>query len=235
MALPRINTPTYEFTLPSTQEKIKYRPFLVKEEKVLLLAMESEDETQINNSVIDIVRECTFGVVDGMKAPTYDMEYAFLRVRAKSVGETVELQVTAPDDGVTKVPYKLNLEDVNVQMTLGHENTIKLDDEITVTMKHPTMGMISAGTESGSETESIFAMISLCVESITFGNDTYNRVDITKEEINTFIGDMSQDMFQKIQDFFDTMPKLRHVIEFTNPKTKKKNEMLLEGLGDFFT
>ena len=234
MALPRINTPTYEFTLPSTQEKVKYRPFLVKEEKVLLLAMEGEDEKEINDAVIDIVSECTFGAIDGKTSPTYDMEYAFLRIRAKSVGETVELEVTAPDDGKTKVPYTLNLEEVNVQMSLGHENNIILSDEVTVVLRHPTLGMVNFA-ENKSETESIFEMVASCVESITFGDDTYNRVDITKEEINTFIGDLSQNMFEKIQNFFDTMPKLRHVIEFTNPKTKKKNELLLEGLGDFFT
>lgn len=234
MALPKLQIPEYELVVPSTQEKIKYRPFLVKEEKILLLAMESENDSQINEALTNIVSECTFGAIDGRTAPVFDMEYVFLQVRGKSVGETVELNITCPDDGKTKVPVKVDLSEVSVQMSIEHNSEIELTDDIKLIMGYPTLFSTQKG-EGDSDTEMVFKLMQGCISEIHFGEDVYKRIDISDKELDEFFGSLTSDMLAKVQEFFETMPKLRHIIDVKNPKTKKKNEVMLEGLGDFFT
>jgi len=234
MALPKLQIPEYELVVPSTQEKIKYRPFLVKEEKILLLAMESENDGQINEALTNIVSECTFGAVDGRTAPVFDMEYVFLQVRGKSVGESVELNITCPDDGKTKVPVKVDLSEVAVQMSVDHTTEIELTDDIKIVMGYPTL-FSTQKSDGDSDTEMVFKLMQGCISEIHFGEDVYKRIDISDKELDEFFGSLTSDMLAKVQEFFETMPKLRHIIDVKNPKTKKKNEVMLEGLGDFFT
>tara|TARA_Y100000034_G_scaffold73399_1_gene88364 strand:+ start:160 stop:864 length:705 start_codon:yes stop_codon:yes gene_type:complete len=233
MALPKLNTPVYTLELPSTGTELKYRPFLVKEEKILLIAMESEDEKQINESVMQIVKECTFGEVGDPDTPLFDLEYVFLRIRSKSVGEKVDISVLCPDDEKTRVDVKLDLEDVNVQMTSEHTNIIELTDNISLVMKYPTISS-TIGYDDISDTERVFRMMENCVHEIHDGETVHNIVDVSTKEMEEFFESMTQEMFVKVQEFFNTMPKLRHVIQVKNPKTKKKNEVVLEGLQAFF-
>ena len=234
MALPKLQIPEYELVVPSTQEKIKYRPFLVKEEKILLLAMESENDQQINDALTTIVSECTFGAVDGRTAPVFDMEYVFLQVRSKSVGESVELNITCPDDGKTKVPVKIDLSEVLVQMNIEHTPEIELAGDIKLVMKYPTL-FSTQKSDGDSDTEMVFKLMQGCISEIHFGEDVYKRIDISDKELDEFFESLTSNMLAKVQEFFETMPKLRHIIDVKNPKTKKNNEVLLEGLGDFFT
>ena len=234
MALPKLQTPEYELVLPSTQETIKYRPFLVKEEKILLLAMESEDNKQINESIGKIIKECTFGELDAKTLPVFDLEYAFLQIRSKSVGETVDVTVTCPDDEKTKVGVKVDLSEVGVQMSVDHSNIIELTDDIKMIMSYPTL-YSSTANEGDSDTEIVFKLMQGCISEIHFGEDIYRDVDITKKELDEFFDSLTSEMLAKVQEFFETMPKLRHIIDVKNPKTKKKNEVMLEGLGDFFS
>ena len=233
MALPKLNTPVYTLELPSTGNELKYRPFLVKEEKILLIAMESDDEKQINEAVMNIVNECTFGEIGDPDTPLFDLEYVFLRIRGKSVGEEVSLSVICPDDEKTRVNVKLNLEDVGIQMTEDHTNIVQLTDKISLVMKYPTLNA-TMGYDALSDTEKVFAMMENCVYEIHDGENVHNIVDISKKELVDFFDSMTQDQFVKVQEFFNTMPKLRHIVQVKNPKTKKKNEVLLEGISDFF-
>ena len=234
MALPKLQIPEYDLVLPSTQETIRYRPFLVKEEKILLLAMESDDNKQVNDSISRIISECTFGELDARKIPVFDLEYAFLQIRSKSVGETVDIKVTCPDDGKTKVSIKLDLSEVGVQMSVDHTNVIELTDDIKIIMSYPTL-FSSSANEGESDTEAVFKLMQSCISEIHFGDDVYRDVDISKKELDEFFDSLTSDMLAKVQEFFETMPKLRHIIDVKNPKTKKKNEVMLEGLGDFFS
>ena len=235
MALPKLTTPEYTLVVPSTGEEIKYRPFLVKEEKILLIALESEDQNQINDAVLNIVSECTFGKISGTDTPVFDMELAFVRIRGKSVGEKVTLSLLCPDDEKTRVSYDLNLDDVDVHMTDDHTNVVELTDDISLVMKYPTVkDSYSIGDDEGSQTVKIFDMLKRCIVEIHDGEEVHNVIDVSKKELTEFFESMTQQQFELLQEFFNTMPKLRHAIEVKNPKTKKKNEILLEGLGDFF-
>ena len=235
MALPKLTTPEYTLVVPSTGEEIKYRPFLVKEEKILLIALESEDQNQINDAVLNIVSECTFGKISGTDTPVFDMELAFVRIRGKSVGEKVTLSLLCPDDEKTRVSYDLNLDDVDVHMTDDHTNVVELTDDISLVMKYPTVkDSYSIGDDEGSQTIKIFDMLKRCIVEIHDGEEIHNVIDVSKKELTEFFESMTQQQFELLQEFFNTMPKLRHAIEVKNPKTKKKNEILLEGLGDFF-
>ena len=198
MALPKLKIPEYELVVPSTQEKIKYRPFLVREEKILLMALENDDQNSVSNALSTIVTECTFGNIDGETAPVFDAEYIFL------------------------------------QMSVDHTNEIELTDDIKMFMKYPTLSSLD-GFDEKDETESTLKMMQSCVDEIHFGDDVYRKVDISKKELDEFFGSLTSEMLAKVQEFFETMPKLRHIIDVKNPKTKKKNEVMLEGLGDFFT
>tara|TARA_E500000318_G_C3486785_1_gene182678 strand:- start:95 stop:802 length:708 start_codon:yes stop_codon:yes gene_type:complete len=233
MALPKLNTPTYELVLPSTNEKIKFRPFLVKEQKVLLIAQESNDDEQVANAMGHLVKECTFGKVNPDTAPMFDIEYLFLRIRGKAVGETVELSVTCPDDEETKVRAKVNLDEINVQMTAEHTNEIKLSDNIKMFLRYPLLSDMKGVMGGAGDIERVFAILKKCINEIHHGDKIYNRVDITDKELEEFIDSMTNDQLQSVMDFFDTMPKLRHAVKVTNPKTKVKSEVVVEGLQSF--
>ena len=236
MALPKLNTPTYELEVPSTDEKIKYRPFLVKEEKILLMAMESKDNTQIINAVKDIVSSCTFEKLNANTMPMFDMEYIFLNIRAKSVGEISKLKILCPDDKKTYASVELDLTKVEVQVGDEHSNKIELTDDMGIIMTYPT---IDSFLESGIENidaSNMLEVIGTCILQIyeEKGEKVYQAKDQTKKELTEFIESMDSKQFKKLQSFFDTMPKLTHTIKVKNPKTKKTSDVKLTGLNDFF-
>ena len=233
MALPQLNTSTYELELPSTGDKVKYRPFLVKEQKILMIAQESDEENQIEQAFADIISSCTFGEVDPYKMPLFDIEFIFLRVRGKSVGEKIKLNLLCPDDNETTVPVEIDLEDINVLMKEDHTNKIDLTDDISVVMKYPTLNSMS-NFDSQGEVISIFDMVKNCIDEIHSGEEIYNAIDVTDKELEEFIGNMSTQNFEDVATFFETMPKLQHAVNVKNPKTKKKGEILLEGMQSFF-
>ena len=233
MALPKLESPTFELVLPSTNEKIKFRPFLVKEQKILLMAQESKNETQIADTVGKLVNACTFGKVDSESVPMFDIEHIFLQLRAKSVGETVELKLLCPDDNKTYAKTKINLEDVSVQMTADHTNVIKISDKVTITFKYPLLKDMKDIPDTKGEIDKVFELLNKCVHEIHFGDKVYNRVDMTNEELTEFMNSMSVDQLQEVMHFFNTMTKLRHTVKVTNPKTKVKSEVVLEGLQNF--
>ena len=233
MALPKLNTPTYELELPSTSEIIKYRPFLVKEQKILLIAQESGEDKEIARAMSDLVNSCTFGKIDGKTAALFDVEYIFLQIRGKSVGETVELNVLCPDDGETSVSVKLAIDDINITMLENHTNEIMIQDDVKIVFRYPILSDMEGMLSSKSNVETVYQLINRCIQSIHYGDDVYNKVDITEKDIDEFVDQLTADQFESLVSFFETMPKLRHVIKVTNPKTKKKNEVVLEGLQSF--
>ena len=236
MALPKLNTPTYELEVPSTDEKIKYRPFLVKEEKILMIAMESKDNAQIVTAVKDIVSECTFNKLDIANIPMFDVEYIFLNIRAKSVGEISKLKLLCPDDKQTYADAEVDLSKVEVQVGKDHTNKIELTEEMGMIMTYPT---IDSFTQSGIQTinaENMLQVVGSCILQIyeEKGEKVYQAKDQTKKELTEFIESMNTGQFKRVQEFFDTMPKLKHTIKVKNPKTKKSSDITLEGLNDFF-
>ena len=234
MALPVLNNPNYEMELPSTGEKIEYRPFLVKEQKILMMAMESEDVTAQSKAGVDIIKNCTFGAIDDKveTLPTFDIEYMFLRIRSKSVGETVELIITCQDDGETKVPVNINLEDINVVKTEGHDTTIMITDKIGLTMRYPTMKQLMSYDMSKITTmEGTFKVINDCLENVFDENEVYEEMN--SKELQEFIEQMTTEQFQKVSEFFNTMPKLKHTLKVKNPNTGVENEVVLEGMQSF--
>ena len=233
MALPKLTNITYELNLPSTGEKLKFRPFLVKEQKALMIAQESEDEKQIENTFAQIINDCTFGELDAYRIPMFDVEYVFLQMRGKSVGEKIKLNLLCPDDEKTRVNVEINLKDVDVQMKEEHTNIVELTDTIHIVMKYPTLSDM-AGFDDKGQVQSIFDMIKRCVHEIHDGETVHNRVDISEKELDEFIDSMSTENFEHVSNFFETMPKLQHMVEVKNPKTKKKNEIMIEGLTSFF-
>ena len=233
MALPKLNTVTYDLTLPSTGKKLEYRPFLVKEQKALMIAQESEDTTQIEKAFAQILNDCVIDDVDPYALPMFDVEYIFLRIRGKSVGEKVKLNLLCPDDEETRVEVEINLEDVDVQMQKDHTNTIELSEGISMIMKYPCLKDMT-GFDAEGEITNLFEMIRRCIHEVRQGDTIYNRVDITDKELDEFIESMSAESFDHVTNFFNTMPKLIHVVEVKNPKTKKKSEVPIEGLQNFF-
>ena len=232
MALPKLQTPTYQLVLPSTNEKINYRPFLVKEQKILLIAQEAKSDDDIATAVGELVRSCTFGKIDPEVSPLFDIEYIFLQIRAKSVGETSELHITCPDDEKTKVSVKINLQEISVQMTANHTNEIKISDDIKLFLRYPLLSDVR-GILNINDATMIFSILSKCVQEIHHKDKIYNRIDMSDNELNEFIDSMTNNQLESIMDFFDTMPKLRHVVKITNPNTKVKGEVVLEGLSNF--
>ena len=232
MALPKLDTPKYQLTLPSTGEKIEYRPFLVKEQKIILMAQESQDENQILNAVGDLVNSCTFGIIDAKKSPTFDIEYIFLKIRSRSVGETTSVNVVCPDDNKTQVPVKINLDEIELLTNKDHKTNIQLTDKFTLNFRYPLMSDLY-GIDANDTTETSFALINKCVTSIHYGDEIYNRVDMTDAELNDFLEQMNSRQFAEVMDFFNGMPRLRHIIKVTNPKTKVQSEVVLEGLQSF--
>ena len=232
MALPKLDTPKYQLTLPSTGEKIEYRPFLVKEQKIILMAQESQDENQILNAVGDLVNSCTFGIIDAKKSPTFDIEYIFLKIRSRSVGETTSINVVCPDDNKTQVPVKINLDEIELLTNKDHKTNIQLTDKFTLNFRYPLMSDLY-GIDASDATETSFSLINKCVTSIQYGDEIYNRVDMTDAELNDFLEQMNSRQFAEVMDFFNGMPRLRHIIKVTNPKTKVQSEVTLEGLQNF--
>jgi len=232
MALPKLDSPTYETELPSTGEKIKYRPFLVKEQKLLLIAQESKDTKETMQSMTQLIDACTFNKIDVSTSPLFDIEYLFLRIREKSVGSKITIMITCPDDKETKVAAKINLKDVGVQMTVGHTNEIELSKDIKIFMKYPLLSDIAKVENEGAEA-SVFSILQQCVHEVHHGDIVYNRVDMTDNDLEEFIDSFSTQQFELVTQFFETMPKLRHVVNVTNPKTKVKSEVIIEGLDNF--
>ena len=233
MALPKLNTVTYDLKLPSSGQKIEYRPFLVKEQKALMIAQESGEDAQIEKAFAQIINDCVLDDVDPYILPMFDIEYVFLRIRGKSVGEKVKLNLLCPDDEETRVEVEINLEDVDVQMQKDHTNTIELSEGISMIMKYPCLKDMTGFDDEG-EIKNLFEMIKRCVSEVRQGDTIYNRVDITDKELDEFIDSMSASNFEDITNFFNTMPKLQHVVEVKNPNTKKKSEIPIEGLQSFF-
>ena len=233
MALPKLDTLTYELELPSTGEKLKYRPFLMKEQKALMIAQESEDDKQIEIAFAQIINNCVLEDVDPYKMPMFDVEYVFMRIRGKSVGEKVTLNLLCPDDKKTRVDVEIDLEKVDIQMKEEHTNIVELTDNIHIVMKYPCLEDMSGFGDQG-EVKSIFSMIKRCINEVHDGETIHNKVDMSEKELDDFIDSMSTSHFEDLTNFFETMPKLQHVVEVKNPKTKKKNEILIEGLQSFF-
>ncbi len=239
MPLPKINTPTYELTLPSNNKKIKYRPFLVREEKILIMALETENSEDISNAVVDILSECilTKGV-DVTKLATFDIEYLFLNVRSKSVGETVEVNIVCPDDNKTSVQMEINLDSIKVQKTRGHKNIIKLDDQYSLKLKYPSLDEFIGNNFDTNESNMVdksLNMISSCIEMVYDEEESWDASDSTKEELEEFVEQLNSKQFKAIEKFFETMPKLSHKVKVTNPTTEVESEVVLEGLASFFT
>jgi hypothetical protein len=238
MPLPTITTPTYELELPSTGKPIKYRPFLVKEEKLLVLALETEDTKEISNAIKAVLKNCI--QTKGIKVetlPTFDIEYLFLNIRGKSVGEEIQVNLIAPDDGETSVPVTINIDEIQVQRKEDHTNKIKLDDNLMMEMKYPSLDQFIKNNFDMSGNVGIdqsFDLIASCVDKIYSQEEVWVAADVTKKELVDFLEQMNSIQFKQIEKFFETMPKLSHEITFTNPKTKVESTVVLEGLSSFF-
>ena len=236
MALPKLDVPIYELVVPSTDEKIKYRPFLVKEEKILLMAMESSKTEDILQATKTIVDECTFNKLKLGSMPMFDVEYIFLQIRAKSVGEVSKLRVLCRDDGETYADVEVDLNEVQVQVDEGHTNKIELSDEMGVIMQYPTIDSFSADGLGDITASNMIDVVASCIAQIydKKGEEVYDSKDSTKKELVEFIEQMNTKQFEDVQKFYDTMPKLKHTITVKNPKTKVETEVTLTGLNDFF-
>ena len=236
MALPKLNTPTYELEIPSTDEKIQYRPFLVKEEKILMMALETKDNAQIVNAVKDIVNECTFNKVNISTMPMFDTEYIFLQIRSKSVGEVSKLKLLCPDDKKTYADVELDLNEVKVQVEDDHTNKIELTDDMGIIMTYPSIDSFADSGIQDINATNMLDVIGTCILQIyeQKGEKVYEAKDQTKKELTEFIEQLNTKQFQDVQKFFDTMPRLKHTIKIKNPKTKKTSEVTLSGLNDFF-
>ena len=238
MPLPKIATPTYELELPSTGKSIKYRPFLVKEEKVLVIALESEDTKQITNAIKAVLKNCV--LTKGIKVetlPTFDIEFLFLNIRGKSVGEEIEVNIVCPDDGETNVPVFIDLDSIQVERSDDHTNQIKLDDDLMMEMKYPSLEQFIKNNfdfQEGNQMDQSFELIATCIDKIYNEDEVWATADCTRKEIKDFLEQMNSSQFKEIEKFFETMPKLSHTIKVTNPKTKVESDVVLEGLASFF-
>ena len=240
MPLPTIATPTHELKLPSSNQKVKYRPFLVREEKILIIALESQDQDEITNSVKDTLKKCI--LTDGINVdnlPTFDIEYLFLNIRAKSIGEDIRLTVTCPDDGETQVSTTVYVDEIEVKKPKNHKKDIVLDDKLTVRMKYPSLDQfIKSNFQSDDDPQVVvdktFQVIADCIETVYTEEDAWEASDYSDQERLDFIEQLNSKQYKQMENFFATMPKLSHTIEVVNPKTKKKNKIVLEGLADFF-
>ena len=238
MPLPKIATPYHELELPSSGEKVEYRPFLVKEEKLLVLAMETQDQKQITRAIKEVIKSCVRGSLKVESLPTFDIEYLFLNIRGKSVGEEIELNVVAPDDEVTEVPVTINIDDIQVIKNEKHKRDIDLGEGLMMRLKYPSLEQFISEnfdmSEGASNVEKTFDLIATCVDTIYSADEAWTSADCTKKELNDFLDQLNTKQFQEIETFFETMPKLQHTVVIKNPKTKKKSEVVLEGLASFF-
>ena len=236
MSLPQINTPVHELKIPSTGRKVKYRPFVVREEKILLLALESENQEEVTEAIIQIIGNCIQTKIDLDSLSTFDVEYIFLNVRAKSVGEILEFSITCPDDGETQAEVEINIDDIQVVKDKGHTDTIDLENGYFVKMKYPTMKYImeKKPDDKKSLIDSTFEYAVECIDTIYNDEETWEAADSTKKELTEFVEQMNSKQYQKLQSFFATMPKLSHTVKVTNPKTGVKSDVTIEGLANFF-
>ena len=241
MPLPKISTPYYNLELPSTGQEVEYRPFLVKEEKVLLLALESEDTKQITSAIKTVIKNCV--KTKGIKVeslPTFDIEYLFLNIRGKSVGEEVDVNIICPDDGTTQVPTKINIDEIEVKKSDDHNNKIKVDDQLMIEMKYPSLDQFIknnfdfAGASTKDTMDQSFTLIASCIDKIYNEEEVWECGDVTKKEMTEFLEQMNSTQFKRIEEFFNTMPKLSHILTVKNPNTKVESEVVLEGLSSFF-
>ena len=231
MALPEIATPIYTLTIPSTKKKVKYRPFLVKEQKLLILAMENEDQEQILDAITNTIKACLITKVDMATLALFDIEYLFLQIRARSISEEIEMRVTCGDDGETTVDVKFMVDDVKVNFPKGHTNIIKLDDNLTIEMQYPDLDYF-AKINFMDEKVDEYELVAKCIKRVYVGEDDFTSDSL--DESKAWVEGLTNSQFEKIQSFFETMPTLRHVLKVKNPKTKVVNEVVLEGLSDFF-
>tara|TARA_R100001594_G_scaffold145061_1_gene194826 strand:- start:1014 stop:1733 length:720 start_codon:yes stop_codon:yes gene_type:complete len=238
MPLPKIATPTYELELPSTGKTVQYRPFLVKEEKLLVIALESEDNKQITTAIKAVLKACV--LTKGIKVetlPTFDIEFLFLNIRGKSVGEELDVNIICPDDETTEVSIKVDLDDIKIQRDEKHTNQIKLDDTLMMEMKYPSLDEFIKNNFDFNDTNQMdqsFQLIASCIDKVYSEDEAWATADCTKKEVNEFLESMNSSQFKEIEAFFTTMPKLSHTINVTNPKTKVKSDVVLEGLASFF-
>ena len=233
MALPKLTTPEYTLTLPSTGEEIKYRPFLVKEQKLLMIANESEDEKQILDTMTKLISDCTFEKIDASINPMFDVEYVFLHIRKQAVGSKIDLNLTCPDDGITQVPVSIDLDDVGVQMDVEHSMDIKLTEDIAVSFRYPLLKDVQVMPLNISDFERVLILLISCIETVTDGEEVHERIDMSNKEIEEFIESFTSEQLENVLKFFEDMPKLRHVVDVVNPKTNIKSEVLLEGIESF--
>jgi|TARA_B100000424_G_scaffold243163_1_gene212547 hypothetical protein len=240
MPLPKISTPTYELVLPSTNKKVKYRPFLVKEEKILIMALESEDQKQITNAIKTVLADCilTRGIkVD--KMATFDIEYLFLNVRGKSVGETVEVNVTCPDDGKTTVEMEIDIDSIKIQKDPNHSNIIKLDNDLSIQMNYPSLNQFIETnfdlSDTKNQVDQSLHVIMSCINQVYNSEESWSAAECTKKELKEFVESMNSKQFKEVETFFETMPKLSHKVKVTNPETKVESEVVIEGLASFFS
>jgi hypothetical protein len=238
MPLPKIATPTYELELPSTGQTVKYRPFLVKEEKLLVIALESEDTKQITTAIKTVIKNCIETKnIKVESLPTFDIEFLFLNIRGKSVGEEIEVNVICPDDGETYVPVKINVDDIKVQRNGDHIKQIKLDDNLMMEMKYPSLDQFIKNNfdlSSNNAMEQSFELVASCVDKIYNEDEVWTASDVTKKELMEFLDQMNSSQFKQIEKFFETMPKLSHTVTVKNPVTDVESEVVLEGLSSFF-
>ena len=238
MPLPTISTPTYELVLPSSNRKIKYRPFLVKEEKILILAMESQDTKQIARAVKDVISHCILSKgIKVEKLATFDIEYLFLNIRGKSVGEDIEVMVTCPDDNKTQVPMSINVDTIKVHIDEEHSKDIVLDDVYTLRMKYPSLNeFIKTNFDNvdSMKVDDTFDLIASCIDQVYSEEESWASEECTKKELTTFVESLNSGQFKKVERFFETMPKLSHTVKVTNPNTEVESEIKLEGLQNFF-
>ena len=235
MALPVLNTPKFKLKLPSDNRVVNFRPFLVKEEKILLIATETGEQAELITAIKNIIKACT-DIKDGEQLSTFDIEFVFLQIRTKSVGESVDVSVTCPDDGETQVDVSIPLDQIKVIKTKGHKKEIKLSEEVVLTMKYPSLDIFVEMNFQPEDVgvDQVFRMAASCIDSIADVEQVYDCKDLPKEEITSFLDQMTSDQFKKVQDFFETMPKLSHTLKVTNPNTKVESEVKLEGLASFF-
>ena len=233
MALPKLASAKYELTLPSTGERIEFRPFLVKEEKALMLAQQSGKDSDIMRALKDVINACTFDKVKAETLPTFDLEYMFINLRAKSVGEVVDLNITCPDDGTTTVAVKVDLTQIQCVKEIGHDNNIKITDDIGMIMDYPKVDSIKS-LSGDDEIEAMFDVVKACIRQIYDSENVYEKTDMEKSELDEFVESMSHEQFEKVQEFFNTMPKVKHPIKVKNPNTGVESEVVLEGMQDFF-
>ena len=236
MALPKITTPTYELELPSTDEKVRFRPFLVKEEKILLIAMENDSQEEMLNAIKQIIMNCTFDKINVEKLPLFDLEYIFLQLRAKSIGEISKFRILCPDDKKTYADVEIDLTKVTVEVDDGHDNKIIIDDkkQLGIVLSYPSVALFKTANLISNDVKAVFDLIVQCVDHIFEGEKIYPAKDLQEEEITQFLDELPQKSFEKIRNFFETMPRIKHEIEIENPKTKVKSKIVLQGLQDFF-